>query len=192
MSTAVKTDSAAPCLPITIRRPLYRLTVEQYHQMAEAGILKEGAKVELIEGLLVQKMTRNPPHDASLSCLTRRLARLLPDEWALRVQSAITLRRSEPEPDLVIARGPEEAYLRRHPAPRDIVLLIEVADTSLLDDRTTQATLYANARIPEYWIVNVAGGQIEVYTDPRGGRNPAYRRRRDYGPADEIPLVLDG
>lgn len=192
MSAAIKNESAPAGLPITIQRPLYRLTVEQYHRMIDAGVLKEGAKVELIEGLLVQKMTRNPPHEVSLSRITRLLARLLPAEWVLRVQSAVTLRRSEPEPDFTIARGSEERYLRRHPGPRDILLLIEVADSSLLEDRTTQATVYADARIPEYWIVNVRDGQIEVYTDPRGRQNPAYRQRRDYGPADEIPLVLGG
>jgi Uma2 family endonuclease len=192
MSAAVKLDSAPAGLPLTIQRPLYRLTVEQYHRMIAAGVLKEGAKVELIEGLLVQKMTRSPRHEVSLSRITRRLARLLPDEWLLRVQSAVTLRRSEPEPDVTIARGPEDRYARRHPGPRDIVLLIEVAESSLQEDRTTQATIYADARIPEYWIVNTVHNQVEVYTGPRGGRAPAYRQRRDYGPDDEIPLVLEG
>lgn len=192
MSAAVKLDSVPAGLPITIRRPLYRLTVEQYHRMIDAGVLKGGARVELIEGLLVQKMTRNPPHEASLSRINRRLARLLPEEWVLRVQSSVTLRRSEPEPDFSVSRGPEEKYSRRHPGPRDIVLLIEVADTSLLEDRTTQATIYADARIPEYWIVNIVDGQVEVYTEPRGGRAPAYRQRRDCGPTEKIPLVLDG
>jgi Uma2 family endonuclease len=192
MSAAVMLDPTPTGLPVTIRRPLYRLTVEQYHRMIDAGVLKEGAKVELIEGLLVQKMTRNPPHEGSLARINRRLARLLPEEWVLRVQSAITLRRSEPEPDVTIARGPEERYASRHPGPRDIVLLIEVAESSLLEDRTTQATLYADARIPEYWIVNTVHNQVEVYTEPRGGQAPAYRQRRDYGPDDEIPLVLKG
>jgi len=192
MSAALQLDSAPAYLPLITERPLYRLTVEQYHGMIAAGVLKDGEKVELIEGLLVQKMSRNPPHEASLSRINRRLARLLPEEWVLRVQSAVTLRRSEPEPDFSISRGPEGRYSRRHPGPRDIALLIEVAETSLHEDRTMQATLYADARVPEYWIVNVVHNQIEVYTDPRGGRTPAYRQRRDYGPDEEIPLVLKG
>jgi Uma2 family endonuclease len=192
MSAAIKLESARPPLPLTIERPLYRLTVEQYHRMIDAGVLKVGAKVELIEGLLVQKMTRNPPHDAALSRINRLLARLLPDEWLLRVQSAITLPRSEPEPDFAIARGPDDRYTRRHPGPRDIALLIEVADSSLHEDRTTKVTLFADARIPEYWIINVVDNQVEVYTDPRSGRAPTYRQRHDYGADDELALVLTG
>jgi Uma2 family endonuclease len=193
MSAAVMLDPAPTAgLPVTIRRPLYRLTVEQYLRMTEAGILGVRDRVELIEGLLVQKMTRNPPHDATLSRITRRLARLLPEEWVLRIQSAVTMRRSAPEPDVTIARGPERRYANRHPSARDILLLIEVAESSLLEDRTTQATIYADARIPEYWIVNIVHNQIEVYTDPRGGQAPAYRHRRDYGPDEEIPLILKG
>jgi Uma2 family endonuclease len=192
MSAAVKLEPAPAYLPLTIPQPLYRLTLDQYHRLIETGVLREGAPVELIEGLLVQKMTRHPPHDQSLSRINRRLARLLSEAWELRIQCAITLRRSEPEPDVAIARGPEGRYSRRHPGPRDIVLLIEVAESSLHEDRTTKATIYADARIPEYWIINVIDSQIEVYTDPRGRPNPAYRHRRDYGPDDEIPLVLDG
>jgi Uma2 family endonuclease len=192
MSAVIKLDSARAPLPLTIQRPLYRLSLEQYHRMIDAGVLKEGAKVELIEGLLVQKMTRNPPHDSSLSRAARLLARLLPDEWVLRVQSAVTLRRSEPEPDIGISRGPEGRYARRHPGPRDIVLLIEVADSSLHEDRTTKATIYADARIPQYWIINTVNNLLEVYTDPKGGQAPAYRRRQDYGPDDEVLLTLKG
>jgi hypothetical protein len=192
MSAAAMLDPAPTGLPVTIRKQLYRLTVEQYLRMTEVGILGKRDRVELIEGLIVQKMTRHPPHDSSLSRITRRLARLLSDEWVLRVQSAIRLRRSVPEPDVTIARGPEERYARRHPGPRDVMLLIEVAESSLLEDRTTQATLYADARISEYWIVNVVHNQVEVYTEPRGGQAPAYRQRRDYGPDDEIPLILAG
>ncbi|HEX5272003.1 MAG TPA: Uma2 family endonuclease [Gemmataceae bacterium] len=192
MSAAVMLDPAPAGLPVTIHRPFYRLTVEQYLRMTEAGILGKYDRVELIEGLLVQKVTRHPPHDVSLSLINRRLARILPDEWALRVQMAIALRRSMPEPDLVIARGPEQRYALRHPGPRDIALLIEVADSSLLEDRTTKATLYADARISEYWVVNTVHHQIEVYTEPRGGQVPAYRQRRDYAPDEEIPITLKG
>jgi Uma2 family endonuclease len=192
MSTAVMLDPVPTGLPVTIRRPLYRLTVEQYLRMTEVGILGKRDRVELIEGLLVQKMTRHPPHDVSVARINRLLARILSDEWSLRVQLAIRLRRSMPEPDFTIARGPEERYARRHPGPRDILLLIEVAESSLLEDRTTQSMIYADARIPEYWIVNAVHSQVEVYMDPRGGQAPAYRQRRDYGPDDEIPLVLNG
>ena len=128
---------------------------------------------------------------ATLS-VSPRLLRVLPDEWLLRVQSAVTLRKSEPEPDFAIVGGPEEVYFRRHPLPRDVGLIIEVADSTLLDDRRYKSQLYAQARIPEYWILNLVDAKVEVYTEPRGGKSPAYRQRRDYGKDEVIPLVLRG
>lgn len=191
MSAAVKLESAPVPAKASERRSIYPLTVDQYHRMIAEGILTAKDRVELIEGVLVQKMSRNPPHDEALARIMRRLVRLLPEEWTLRGQSAVTLRHSEPEPDFAIAHGPEGTYSGRKPGPRDIALVIEVADSSLLADRNEQAILYADARIPEYWIVNLVNRRVEVYTDPKGGRSPRYRRRRDYGANESVPLVLD-
>jgi len=194
MSVAVKSvpDLTAPAgvLPPTGR--LYRFTVEQYERLIDAGVFNGEGRVELLEGWIVAKMTHNPPHDGTVNRMNRRLTRLLSDEWAVRVQSSVRLAHSQPEPDLVIARGPDDVYLTRHPAPRDIAILIEVADSSLLYDRETKGAVYAQARIPEYWVVNLAEARIEVYTGPRAGKAPAYRHRRDYGPEEQIPLVLGG
>jgi Uma2 family endonuclease len=192
VSAAVKLESTPAPAEASERRSIYPLTVDQYHRMITEGILTAKDRVELIEGVLVQKMSRNPPHDEALARIMRRLVRLLPEEWTLRGQSAVTLRRSEPEPDFAIARGPEGTYSRRKPGPRDIALVIEVADSSLLADRNEQAILYADARIPEYWIVNLVNRRVEVYSDPKGGRSPGYRQRRDYGANESVPLVLDG
>src|SRR5581483_6624782 len=106
--------------------------------------------------------------------------RFLPVEWGLHVQAAITLRDSEPEPDLTVVRGPEETYFTRHPGPRDIGLLIEVADSTLLNDRREKGPLHARFRIPVYWIVNINDRCIEVYSEPIGGKTARYRQRRDY------------
>ena len=171
---------------------LYRFSVAQYHRMIRAGILTEDDRVELLEGLIVDKMPHNPPHDGTLTRIQRRLARQLPENWLLRVQCAITLKTSEPEPDLAIVKGPEEVYFTRHPQPHDIALLIEVADTSLEGDRQDKGPTYARARIPVYWIVNLIGRQIEVYTEPKGGKAPAYRQRKDYAIEDSVPLLING
>jgi hypothetical protein len=170
--------------------PMHRFTVAQYHRMIETGVLTGNDRVELLEGWIVDKMPHKPPHDATLGRINRRLTRLLPDEWLLRVQSAITLPNSEPEPDLVIVAGPEETYFRRHPLPRDIALIIEVADSTLLSDRRYKQQLYARVRIPIYWIVNLVQPQVEVYSQPRGGKHPTYRHRRDYRKPDTLTLVL--
>jgi hypothetical protein len=176
----------------TTQRTLYRLSVAQYHAMMKAGVLQEGEKVELLEGLLVEKMTRYPPHDGTIALLNRLLMRRISDEWSLRGQSAITTVDSEPEPDLVIAVGPDARYLGVHPVPADVALVIEVADSSVDADRTLSQRIYARARLPIYWIVNIPERQIEVYTQPRAGRNPAYRQRRDYRPGESVPLILAG
>jgi len=173
-------------------RPLYRLTVPQYHAMFAQGILKATDRVELLDGYLVAKMTPNPPHAVAVSVITDLLAPLLPAGWVIRVQNPITLKESEPEPDLAVVRGPQRRYLTRHPGPRDVGLLIEVADSSLLDDRRYKTTLYAQSRIREVRIVNLVDDLVEVYTTPRGGRTPVYQGRKDYGRDDQVPFTVDG
>lgn len=170
---------------------LYQFSVPQYLTMVEAGVFATSSRVELIEGWVVQKMTRYPPHDGTLSILNHRLDRLLSDAWVLRCQMALVLARSVPEPDLCLVRGPEEAYLRRHPRAADAALVIEVAEASLHYDRHEKGPLYAGGRVPEYWVVNVVDLQVEVYTQPRAGKAPGYRRRTDYA-TGELPLSLEG
>jgi Uma2 family endonuclease len=172
--------------------PLYRFTVEQYHRMIAAEVFNGSERVELLEGWVMIKMTRNPPHDGTVLLVQTELLARLPAEWVLRVQSAITTPDSEPEPDLVVARGPRRRYVRSHPRPRDVALVVEVADTTLAEDRDIKGPLYARARIPVYWVVNLIDSIVEVYSNPRAGRSPAYRQRQDHGPADALPLVIGG
>ncbi len=174
------------------KQRLARLTVAQYHSMIRAGILTENDPIELLEGVLVTKMPHNPPHDGTILLMQTHLLKKLPAQWVLRIQSAITTNDSEPEPDLVIARGPARRYLQRHPRPEDIGLIIEVADTSLQEDRLDKARAYARAKIPLYWVVNLRAGAIEVYSEPKLGKLPRYLARKDFGKKEEIPLVLDG
>ncbi|HEY7310167.1 MAG TPA: Uma2 family endonuclease [Gemmataceae bacterium] len=191
MSSIAAISPKPAVIPVPLK-PVYRFTVEQYHRMIDQGIFTENDRVELLEGWIRPKMTHNPPHDCSvLLGQTELLARLSPD-WIVRVQSSITTRDSEPEPDLVVARGPARRYARAHPKRSDIALLIEVADTTLEDDRTEKARLYARARIALYWIINLIDSQVEVYREPKSGRSPAYRQRSDYGIKDSVPLLIEG
>jgi Uma2 family endonuclease len=173
-------------------RLLHRFSVAEYHRMIRAGILTEDHRVELLEGVIVDKMPHNPPHDGTITRIQRRLARQLSQDWLIRVQCAITTRYSEPEPDLAIVKNLEDVYFTRHPGPRDIALLIEVADSTLADDRQDKGSIYAHARIPIYWIVNLNDRTVEVYTEPKSGKEPAYRRHADYGIDAKVPLVLEG
>lgn len=169
-----------------------RFSVAQYHTMHDAGILMEGDRVELLDGYLVEKPMRNPPHDVTLQRLTKRLVRLGLVGWETRIQSAVSFQQSEPEPDAAVVRGDECTYETRHPEPGDFGLVIEVSDSSLLFDRRVKGRMYAEVRIPAYWIVNVVDRQVEVYTDPDPAAAPAYLTRTDYRPGDDVPIVLDG
>jgi hypothetical protein len=190
--SSVATVSRKPTLIPIPSRSFYRFTVEQYHRMIEEGILNENDRVELLDGWITTKMTHNPPHDCCVELTQTQLLARLTADWIVRVQSAITMRGSEPEPDLLVARGPSRRYARAHPRSADIALLIEVAEATLEADRTEKGPLYARSRITDYWIINLVDSQIEVYTEPRGGKSPAYRLRKDYNIKDSVPLVICG
>jgi Uma2 family endonuclease len=173
--------------------PVRRFTVDEYHRMLQHGILADGEPFELLEGFIVPKMTRNPQHDIALELVDEALRGRLPGGWRLRIQSAITTDDSEPEPDLAVVRGDARSRGDRHPGPQDLGLVVEVADTSLAQDRQEKGRLYARAGIACYWIVNLVDRQVEVYTDPTGpGPSPAYRQRHDFAAGDAVPLVLEG
>jgi Uma2 family endonuclease len=169
-----------------------RFSVPEYHKLIEIGILTENDNLELLDGYLVHKTSRNPPHDAAIQKIMKRLFRILPPDWELRIQSAITLSRSEPEPDLAVVRGDATRYLVNHPGPADIGLVIEVADSTLNADRIDKGRIYAEATIAYYWIVNLVDKQIEVYTHPSGATaTPSFAHRQDYRMGDDVPLLLD-
>jgi Uma2 family endonuclease len=161
--------------------------------MIQAGILREDDPVELLEGWIVFKMTRNPPHDVAVALAGELLIRLLPPGWHVRQQSAITTDDSEPEPDVAIVRGDARQYRGRHPGPGDVVAVMEVADTSLTRDRIDTASIYARAGVPVYWIVNLTEGKVEVYSDPAGpAASAGYRARADFTRGQSIPLEVGG
>jgi Uma2 family endonuclease len=172
---------------------VWRFSVDDYHQLIAIGVLDEDDRVELLEGWLVPKMTHNPLHDGTLQLINKRLARRLPPQWDLRIQSAVTTDDSEPEPDVAIVRGDEQTYLQRHPGPADIGLIVEVAESSLEQDRKQKARLYARAGIPCYWLVNLVDRQVEVFTDPTGPCDaPQFSTTSVCRGEDSIPLNLDG
>jgi Uma2 family endonuclease len=183
-----------PRLPLQgLQAGFRRFTVGEYHNLIRLGILTEDDNLELIEGYLVHKMSRNPPHDSTLLRLNNRFVRTLPAGWLVRIQSAITLPDSEPEPDAAVIRGDERTFDSCHPGPQEFGIVIEVSDSTLAGDRDDKARMYARARIPEYWIINLVDRQVEVYTAPSGpGVTPAYAARRDYRPGDAVPVTLDG
>jgi Uma2 family endonuclease len=171
-----------------------KFTLDEYHKMIETGVLISGEPYELLEGNLVRKMSRGSPHDSAIQALYKRLLRLLTVGWDVRGQSAVTLvGGSEPEPDLAIVRGDENAFRKRHPGPAEIGLIIEVSGSSLLIDRHDKGSIYARANLPVYWVVNVVDRVIEVYTQPAGeAEAAAYSKRDDFAVGSSVPVVLDG
>lgn len=164
-------------------------SVAEYHKMINTGILTPADRVELLEGWIVKKMPPKPAHSSSVSRVSRCLVRVLASDWSLRVQCPITLSDSEPEPDIVVARGKEGTYDKRHPKPADIGLLIEIADSTLLADRQYKGALYAQAKIAQFWLINVSERKIEVHSKPRGGR---CQKVVEFSDGDSVPVILDG
>lgn len=143
-----------------------RFTVEEYHRMGEAGVFNE-TRVELIDGEIYFMSPINSPHAGTVKWLNRLLNKLLGDHFIISVQDPITLDNvSEPEPDIAVLKMRDDFYTDAHPQPEDILLLIEVADTSLDKDRNIKLPGYARAGIPEAWLVVLAEGTVEVHTQP--------------------------
>ncbi len=161
--------------------------------MIKCGILTEDDPLELLEGILVEKMPKKPGHSGATRKARETLRKVVLPGWFADSQEPITTEDSEPEPDLAVIRGKPEDFLEIHPRGRDVGMTVEVADTSLARDRGSKKTIYARANIPVYWIINLLERQIEVYTEPTGHLDkPDYRQRQDYAETDEVPLVLDG
>ncbi len=167
-----------------------RLSVAEYHALIEAGLLPEDNSLELLDGVLVPKMSKRPSHSTATERTRRVLTRLLAPGWHVRVQEPITLAAGEPEPDVCVARGDFEDYEARHPLPGEVALIVEVADSTLTRDREHKGRLYAEAGIPCYWILNLSDQTVEVYQDPAGtGPEAAYLQRTDYHGTQTIPVA---
>jgi Uma2 family endonuclease len=161
--------------------------------MIRSGILTEDDPVELLEGWIIYKMPKNPPHRAATKLTRNALEEIVPSGWYVDAQEPITVEDSEPEPDVVIVRGNTRDYLDRHPGSQDIALIVEIADSTLERDRTFKKRIYARAGIPVYWIINLPEQQLEVYTEPiELASEPTYQQRQDYSLSDEVVVAIEG
>lgn len=150
--------------------PRHRLTVDDYHRLGEAGILREDDRIELLEGQLIDMSPIGPRHALVVEILNRWLIRATGEQFWVRPQNPIALDSgSEPQPDIVLARKPWRDYPNAHPGPEDIVLLIEVADSSRDIDLGAKRELYALAGIREFWIVDLTADAVLVCRNPLNG-----------------------
>ena len=177
--------------------PRLRFTIEQYHKMSEAGILDDQVRTELLRGEIVTMTSKGTPHEVCLTRLVKLLIPLIGDRAIVRVQSPILLPPdSEPEPDFSIVKLKDDEYISSHPLADDVLLLVEVADSSLHVDRGLKLGIYAESGIQNYWIFNVQDQELETYSVPilidaaeisAGYRTHAICRKNDTIAIPELP-----
>jgi Uma2 family endonuclease len=150
----------------------HRFTVEEYHRMGEAGILPEDNRLELINGDIVVREPIGVQHASTVDRLTRLWISRLGDRAHVRIQNPVTFPRldSELQPDVLLLRPREDFYGTGHPQAADVLLLIEVADTTLRLDRRIKIPLYARVGVGEVWLVDLTTAQLEVHREPLGDR----------------------
>jgi Uma2 family endonuclease len=148
----------------------HRLTVADYYRMAEVGILAPEARVELIDGEIIDMAPPGSPHAATVHYLNEVLVRAVDGRASVLVQNPVRLSEySEPQPDLALLQRRDDFYREHHPRAEDVLLIIEVAATSLRFDRETKLPLYARHGIPEMWLVDLGGGRLVRYRAPQQG-----------------------
>jgi Uma2 family endonuclease len=185
--------SASPPFTYGHDASLARFSVDAYQRMTAAGILTSEDRVELLENYVVLKMPRNPAQDSTIQRMVRPLLQSLPSGWDLRIQSAIALADSQPEPDFAIVRSSANDYRTRHPGGADVALVIEVADSSLLRDQRDKSRIYASAGIPGYWIVNLVDACIEIHHQPDSASpSQGYLRMQTFRRGQALPISLGG
>jgi Uma2 family endonuclease len=174
-------------LEVEVTRRLF--TVEEYHRMGEAGILREDERVELIEGEIVEMAPIGHRHVGCVINATRLFITRLGDRAVVSPQNPVVIPpRSEPQPDLLLLRPRAVSYSRGLPASEDVLLAVEVADTTVRYDRLVKARLYARAGIPEFWLCLATDGAVEVYREPRAD---GYAGMTLHGPGDVVsPLAF--
>jgi Uma2 family endonuclease len=154
------------CAMLKPRLP-HRFSIADYDRMIDTGILTENDPVELIRGEILSKMPIGSSHSACVRRLIKRLVLLLGDQAIVSAQDPVRFSDSEPEPDISVLKPREDFYESSKPVPDDVLLLIEVSDSSLEFDRVVKGELYAEAGIPEYWIVNLGEDCVEIHRGPK-------------------------
>lgn len=157
----------------------YSFTADEFQRLGEAGILRQDARLELIEGEIIERSPIGNAHAACVNFLSMLLNRLFGDSHIVSTQNPIRLNDfSEPQPDVSLLRRRADYYRGEQPTPSDVLLVIEVADTTVVKDRTIKIPLYARFGVPEAWLVNIPEELVEIYSDPSGD---LYQRVEVFG-----------
>lgn len=171
---------------------LFRMTIAKYYKMAETGILDTDKRYELMDGFIYEVQPISPEHNYIVQRLSSQLMACVGNSAVVFSQAPIRLDdESEPQPDVLVLKPPAEQYRNRHPQPDDVLLVIEVANTTLQSDRSLKLALYAKAGIPEYWIVNLVKPQLEIHRDPDTDE-ARYRELHTLDEGEAARLELEG
>jgi Uma2 family endonuclease len=191
MSTGVTTESTlADAAGPPSRAPRYRFTVAQFDRMLRDGTIGPQERVELIDGQVLTKVSKNPPHILAGKLLFPALQRIIPPGWHVTKDDDVVVSdHDKPQPDIAVVRGEPRDYRDRYARPADIALATEISESTLASDRLDKMLRYAAANVPVYWIFNLVDGQVEVYTEPVGGR---YTHVDVYARGQEVPVVIGG
>ena len=166
-----------------------RYSLNEYHALIESGRLDQTPRIELLGGWLVRQPSSSPAHRLATNLVRHVLETADIADTFDNLREPITLKTSEPEPDLSLIRGTPRDYASRHPYPADVALIVEVANTSLKRDSTWKKRVYASAGIEQYWILNLEMRRLEVYTAPQ---LEAYTEQRVYGELETAEVWLEG
>jgi len=146
---------------------LRKWTREEFERILAAGVVGPDERLELLDGAVVQKMTQNAPHFTALRKIARHLESVIPDGYDVRQQGPLNLSPvSMPEPDIAVVNGDYREFSQSHPGPERVQLIVEISDTTLVQDKSIKARLYGEAGIPEYWVVDLRGRRLFVFRDP--------------------------
>lgn len=157
----------------------HSFTAEEFERMGEAGIFRQDARLELIGGEIYEMSPIGSRHAACVNFLGRLLNRLFGDSYVVAVQNPVRLDDfSQPQPDISLLRWRDDFYRGAHPAPADVLLVVEVADATVVADRSLKLPLYARAGIGEAWLVNIPDARVEIYSGPADG---SYQRAEVFG-----------
>jgi Uma2 family endonuclease len=168
-------------------QPRHHWTVAEYHRMGEVGLLNEDSRIELIDGELIEMAPIGSPHGGNVNRFIRLFSRVVGSQAIVAAQNPVALGDySEPEPDIALLRWRADDYEQSHPHPEDVLLLIEVSDTTLRYDRDVKVPLYASHGVPEVWLLDIQQKQLEIYRDPAQG----HYRRRDCLRTGQIAPIL--
>lgn len=170
----------------------FEWTLERYHAMIEAGILTEYDNVELIKGQLVRRMPIGDDHSSTVETLMEFFVSRFAFQYRLRSENPVPVfPNSEPEPDFVVAKKPIKRSRLKHPTPEETLLIVEVAHSTLQYDRKVKGPIYAEAGIPEYWIINLKARKIEVHLQP-DTEETLYESVRSYSAGETFTSPFAG